>query len=572
MVNPNFLMRTGRHRIFLGVFLFTSFCALLLGTPAFAQREHVPVDDPVYAFLKTMDVRGIIKNYHYAMLPLSRDEVARFLTVVDSNRTKLSPAENEYLDDFMIEFQFELKKNDPKPNVFLNFENGIGDDFADAFRWKRKDLYEYHDSVATLFVDGVANVTFQKRGGDTSQKVGLASLGGSVRGTIGGNFAYYALATNGSLISGDLGLAEQNPHLRSNYKLGYAEHKNFDFTEGYALYDNGWLSLELGRETTLWGTGYLDRMLLSGNAPPLDFVKLNIQYGSVKYQFIHGSRVFFPLDSTQNNRRYDTTVPAYVAMHRIEFDFLQRFRFGFSEMTVYGNQFPQVAYLNPFAFMKATENSLQNVDKSILGLDLEYHPIDNISAFAEILISDFSAETRGTGAENNKTGYHGGIFYADPFGLQNVNLILEYEKLSPFMYDSRTDVNLYTNRNIPLGASIPSNSDQLSLQGQWRPMHNLGLTGTIAYFRHGANQYDSTGALVPGGNYGGNLLDAERNANFPRFFLQGVLTTETIVTGSINYEPAKQWTIGVTGQFDHYNTQGNPGQDIYAGFQVAVNY
>lgn len=541
--------------------------------PAFAQREHVPVDDPVYAFLKTMEVRGIIENYHYAMLPLSRAEVARFLTIIDSNRIKLSSAERDYLDDFLIQFQFELHRSDPKPNVFLNFENGFGDDILDAFRWKRKDLYEYHDSIATVFVDGIVTANYQGRAGDSSQRVALASIGGSVRGTIGGDFAYYALATNGQLIGGSLALAEQNPRLGSNYKLAYVtgENKFFDFSEGYGLYDNGWLSLELGRETTLMGTGYLDRLVLSGAAPPMDIVKLNLQYGGVKYQFIHGSRVFFPLDSA-GVRNVDSTVPAFVAMHRLEFDFLKRFRFGFNEMTMYGNQGIQVAYMNPFVFMKSVENSLQNVDKSMLGFDLEYHPVDNISAFAEILISDFSADTRGTGAENNKTGYHGGIFYANPFGLDNVNVILEYEKLSPYMYDSRTDVDDYTNREIPLGASIPSNSDQLSLQGQWRPMHNLGLIGTISYFRHGANLYDSTGALLPNGNYGGNINDNERNSHFPVFFLQGNLTTETILSGSVTYEPFKQWVIKLTGQYDHYNTQGRPGQDIYTGFQVAVNY
>jgi len=532
----------------------------------------MPVDDPVYSFLKTMEVRGIIENYHYAMLPLSRMEVAHFLSVIDSNRTKLSPAENEYLDDFMIQFQFELKRDNPKPNVFLNFENGVADDFADAFRWKRKDLYEYHDSVATLFVDGIANMGYERRGGDTSQRDMLASIGGSVRGTIGGCFAYYAVATNGSFLSGDLSLAEQNTLLASNYKLGYAEHKNFDFTEGYGLFDNGWLSLELGRETTLLGTGYLDRLVLSNHAPPLDIIKLNIQYGSLKYQFIHGSRVFFPYDTATGGRFVDSTVPAYVAMHRLEFDILKKIRLGISEMTVYGNQSIQIAYLNPFVFMKSVENSLQNIDKSMLGFDAEYHLINDVSLFAEILISDFSATTRGTGAENNKTGYHGGIFYANPFGLQNVNLILEYEKLSPYMYDSRTDVNLYTNRDIALGAGIPSNSDQVSLQGQWRPMHNLGLTGTISYLRHGANVYDSTGVLLPNGNYGGNLLDAERNSHFPIFFLQGIVTTETILTGSVSYEVFKQWTVGVSGQYDHYNTEGTPGQDIYAGFNIAVNY
>lgn len=545
---------------------------LAASLPALAQREHVPVDQPVYAFLKTMEVRGIIHNYHYAMLPISRGEVAHFLTVIDSNRAQLSPVEREYLDDYLIEFQYELGRATPEPNVFLNFDKPIGENIADAFAWKRKSLYEYHDGTASLFVDGIANTDFRVRGGDTSQRVSLMSVGGRVRGTVSNTFAYSLLATNGSLNSGDLALAAQDPRLRSNYKLADAEHKNFDFTEGYALYDNDVLSFEFGRESMLLGTGYLDRLVLADHAPPMDFIKMGIQYKSLKYTFFHGSLVHFAFNDSTQTRSIQDLVPKYVAVHRLEFDLFNKARVGFSEMTVYGNKYLQLGYLNPFSFMKSVENSLESYDNSIIGLDAEVRAMNDLSLFAELLLDDFDLHTRGQGARNNKIGYHGGIFYANPFGAANTNLIIEYEKLDPYVYSHRTDWNFYSNRNIPLGAGIAPNSDLLSIQAQWRPRHNLGITGTVSWQRHGESLYDSTGKLLPNGNVGGNILDSERNPLDPAYFLNGMVTSTTTIGGKVVYEPFKQWTLAVSGDLVHRETAGVSGSDVYVGVRVAVDY
>lgn len=547
-------------------------CFLLLSTTAFAQREHVPVNMPVYDFLKTMEVRGLIREYHHAILPLSRSDVAQFLAVIDSHRVQLSSVENEYLDDYLIDFQVELGRTSPAPNSFFKFDLPLGDNIVDAFAWKRKSLYEYHDSNATLFVDGLASADVKFRRGDTSQHVTLLQLGGRVRGTVGNAFGYSIVATNGSLNSGDLSLALQDPRLRSNFKLADAEHKNFDFTEGYFVYDSKWISLEVGRESMQIGTGYLDRLVLMDHAPPMDMIKLSIQYKSLRYIFLHGSLVHFRFDDSTRVRSLNELVPKYMALHRVEFDLLGRVRFGVSEMAIYGNQFAQLAYLNPFSFLKAVENSQQSIDNTLMGFDVEVHAVDNLSAFAEIMIDDFSTDTRGEGARNNKIGYHAGAYWSDPVGVRNVNVVLEYTRLDPYVYSHRTDWNFYTNRNISLGPDMQPNSDRLTLQAQWRPRHNLGLVGSVAFLRHGESAYDQWGTLLPDGNVGGNVLDGERNANDPSGFLHGTVTSSMIFSGRLNYEPFKQWTVALSGDLVHRVTGGVTGNDVYLGMHLAVDY
>ena len=58
-------------------FLLLLFFAAL---PVAAQEENVPVANPVYDFLKRMELKGVIEHYYDAVLPFSRREVAECLT------------------------------------------------------------------------------------------------------------------------------------------------------------------------------------------------------------------------------------------------------------------------------------------------------------------------------------------------------------------------------------------------------------------------------------------------------------------------------------------------------------
>ena len=86
----------------------------------FSQVENVPVSHSVYAFLKRMEVRGIIKNFDDASLPISRSEVANFLKEIYSKRDKLSTKEQGYLELLMIEFENELKSENFFETSILN--------------------------------------------------------------------------------------------------------------------------------------------------------------------------------------------------------------------------------------------------------------------------------------------------------------------------------------------------------------------------------------------------------------------------------------------------------------------
>ncbi|MGV8018743.1 MAG: hypothetical protein AB2L26_11275 [Ignavibacteria bacterium] len=74
------------------------------------QMELVPVEHPVYEFLKKMQVEGIIPEYSSANLPLSRKAVGNYIDKILSSRT-LSGIESKLAKEYHTEFYYDVIKD-----------------------------------------------------------------------------------------------------------------------------------------------------------------------------------------------------------------------------------------------------------------------------------------------------------------------------------------------------------------------------------------------------------------------------------------------------------------------------
>ncbi|MBK7160634.1 MAG: hypothetical protein IPH77_19355 [Ignavibacteria bacterium] len=76
----------------------------------------------------------------------------------------------------------------------------------------------------------------------------------------------------------------------AQYKFQY-ERRNFDTFDGYLRYrtNKNWLALTVGRNPVYQGFGFIDRLFLSNNTVPFDFLKLDLAYKAVSYSFLYGS-------------------------------------------------------------------------------------------------------------------------------------------------------------------------------------------------------------------------------------------------------------------------------------------
>lgn len=548
-------------------YCFLIMIGVLLSRPAAAQVENVPVADPVYEFLDRLGVEGILPLYSNTMIPISRKEVARFLAVADGRRESLSDAERGYLDKFKREFARELDPDHEE--VFDLFRDGTDGILSD----REKYLYSYSDSNAAVYAEFVGSGEYRAASGDTygTTHSAFETHGGRVRGTFLNSLGFYLEGTDGTLF-GDKTFALSDPHLRSNVKFNDLNSPYFDVTEGYLRAETPWFGIEFGRENTLVGTGYSDRLLLSDNGPAIDAIKLDAHYKSLRFLFIHGSILAdsnpFPgllVDEPAGSFKY-------LALHRLQFSVADRFNIGLSEMIIYQRFSPEFAYLNPVIFFKSVEHSLRDRDNAFLNFDLEYFLRPGVKFYGTLLIDDLDFSKIGTGWWGEELGSQAGLAITNIAGLPNVDAVIEYTRIDPYVYSNRTSGDDYTNNNIGLGHHLAPNSDELFLQLAFRPLPSLRGWIGYSYTRHGDN-VTVNGVVVE--NVGGNLLQGHRDQDAPTVtFLGGDRSGKDDLQLRATWEPIRD--LYISGGYELQRTDrfwlAQTAVDHYAMLRIQIGY
>jgi len=551
-------------RRILGVVVIIVFAVL----PLCAQIENVPINNQVYEFLDRMAIKGILPLYSNTMIPISRQDAANFLLKIEEHREKLNGTETEYLAKFKQEFIHEINPSEERASVL--FRDGLNGIFSD----NEKYLYTFNDSTSSLYIEFLGTLEHRRITGDSYQSThaSFEQHGGRLRGTVKSKLGYFLQATNGALY-GDKLFALSDPRLKGNVKFKDLNTPYFDFAEAYLRADLSWFNIQFGREYTLVGTGYSDRLLLSDNASLYDFLKLDAQYKSVKFQFLHASILQDAALAQGVLLQEPLNSNKYLALHRVQFSLFEKVNIGVSEMTIYQRYSPEFAYLNPIIFYKSVEHSLRDRDNSFLSFDLEVFLFPNYKVYGTWLIDDIDFSKIGTGWWGNEFGWQGGVYAAEVANICNLDAVVEYTRLEPYVYSNRVTGNNFTHNNMSLGHHLAPNSDELFVQLSYRPLKSLRTWLSYTSSRHGENIYDINGLLVK--NVGGSVLQGHRSSdadNAP--FLDGELITTNKLQLKAICEPIVNFFV--SGIYElrttTYSTTNTTATDNYGAIRAWVEY
>ena len=499
----------------------------------------VPTENDVYLFLRRMMLEGNIEGYNPANIPVSRAEVADYLKVLKG--VKISERDKELLNDFNVEFSHELE-GDLRRSVSL-VNDFRGKSFFDND--KQKYIYAYSDSNKSLFLDFMGNVSQRTSWGDSlrSNAITLGELGFRVRGTLFNSVGFYLRASNGQVISGEKKdrdfAAMTDPKLKGNWRFN-TQGKNFDTFEGYVRYqtETRWLALTAGREAVFQGNGYIDRMYLSGNTVPYDFLKFDLSGGALRYTFMYGT---LKGDSLGKDIRYKN-----VASHKLDVLFSKKFRMGFWESVTISDNALSFTFLNPLSFLTSADLNTGTIssdnNNALMGLDFEVIPFKNLALQGTLIIDDLELSTLFSDdpmSGVNKFAYQTGIIWNNAFTLPTLTAAVEYTRIDPFVFAHATYKSQYTNWAMPLGHAMPPNSDQIAVKFIYYPYYRLKLDLAYIHQRHAEGIIkDSNGKIIK--NYGGyiNLGGGVRGT-----FLDGNRINTDMITFNAVWEPVRQYFL-----------------------------
>ncbi len=198
--------------------------------------------------------------------------------------------------------------------------------------------------------------------------------------------------------------------------------------------------------------------------------------------------------------------------------------------------------MNPFAFYKFEEMSLQDRDNGTLWFDMQTHFLKDVEFQGTFFMDDDPfGNLQDLSNFINKTGYQLGVFWYSPLKINDLSLIFEYTRIRPYVYSHINKEDTYTSWGQILGDSIGPNSDEIYVNAAYNVSEKLRLGFSFQHIRHGANVYNSQGNLVF--NAGGDAFVAHRDGIDPIDinFLDGERINTNVITFYVRYEPIRQF-------------------------------
>jgi len=550
-------------------FLFiASFQISILG-----QVGYVPVDDEIYQFLDRMNTVGIISDYNAFELPKTRNSIKNHLVNILDKVDRLDKVDKNKLDDFITEFELDLYSTFSKSKSLIpefNFKYLVSE--------KDKYLYSYFDEKGNSFflnfigkLDYLHQSNFKEHINSNSF---VYRFGGEIRGSFFDKIGFSVNTTNGSF-TGNKELVQNFSSLKYNYKFNNTSGSDlgdnyFDETSAFLGYENNFLKLKIGNDRRLLGHG-AHKVLLSDNAPRMDYVSLDLKYKVFEFAFFHGKLLgdmFIETDSVQGS--INVVSDKYIAYHRIGLNFSRHLMLGLGEMIIYANRNIDFSYLNPLNFYKSAEHANQDRDNTFLFFDVQNNSIDGLKFYSTILIDDIDFGKLGQGWYGNQSLLSIGVYSSQFYGILPLDIEFQYIKVDPYVFTHRIYDNNFTNLNYNLGSSLQPNSSSTNLNIYYRPHHRISINAGFTYTLHGANIVDEDGAIEV--NHGGDILVGHRPEDSEEvYFLQGNIEIFRVFKLKAIVEPIKNWILSLNANY--YNNslaKSQHSQDLFTTFSLYV--
>jgi hypothetical protein len=291
-------------------------------------------------------------------------------------------------------------------------------------------------------------------------------------------------------------------YLQQEFIVGLKANKFFTFLGGY------------GKNS--FGEGYRS-LLLSDNANPYPFLKLETKFSNVKYVNLYN--VWRDNTVDPSNRSLDRK--KFSAIHYLSWNITREFNISIFESVVWQakdsivNRGFDPNYLNPVVFYRPVEYANGSADNVLLGLNTSFKFDKHQSLYAQLILDEFLlAELRSDQKWwGNKYGVQFG-YKSNSFFNEHLYFQAEFNMVRPFTYSHKYSTQSYGHLNMPVTHPIGANFYEV-LQITAFQKGRLQLTNKLTYASYGTD----TSAI----NYGQNIFNSytDRADDYNQITMQG---------------------------------------------------
>lgn len=173
----------------------------------------------------------------------------------------------------------------------------------------------------------------------------------------------------------------------------------------------------------------------------------------------------------------------YASFHQVSRNIGKKVNIALFESTIYGadNDF-KVSNLIPVIYANSLMRSMGADQKTSLGLQFKYLPAKKVQVYGQAMIDELNLKTANSDPERTKYAFQLGAQYFNAFSLANLDLQLEYNYVSPFMYMANNIVENNTHYNQPLAHPMGANFSEVIAKVRYQPYRKLYIDGIISLF------------------------------------------------------------------------------------------
>lgn len=282
----------------------------------------------------------------------------------------------------------------------------------------------------------------------------------------------------------------------------------FDYpvTTGYINYrPSKYFDLQLGHGQNFIGDGYRS-LILSDNSQPYPYFKLNARFWKLDYTVLYTSLQDTNIDNT-TERSWNQK---YMVHHYLSWNATKRLTLGVFESVLWRrdeNRGFDLNYLNPLIFYQTIElQTNSRGGNALLGAAIKYKFTDEITGYGQFVLDELrlGSVVSGDGSYRNKNSLQLGVKWQNAFGLQNLMLQGEFNRVRPYTYSHNRIILNYANTNQALAHPWGANFNELIGIGRYTHDRWYGIAKAI----YGQRGYD---VLSNGDNafYGGDIYRTE---------------------------------------------------------------
>lgn len=476
----------------------------------FGQSTYLNQGAKEYQFIDRLEIKQQTNtNLNFSTLkPFSRKAIIEQAEFLDSARQgyKDSTGVDMYKDWTDLNLS-RVDEHNMRSLMMNNSEwvTGNKDDFAskkplfNTFYKTKANFIEVNNKDFFLAVNPVLQL-HQAKESDNNNGLFLNTRGVMVRGLINKRIGFSSVLTENQE-RGPQFFQEQVAQLRAVPGVGF--YKTFKKTgvdyfdaRGYITFNAAkFIDFQLGYDKNFIGNGYRSLMLSDWGNSYL-FAKINTKIWKLNYQ-----NIFMEL-MPQFKKSGDNLLPRkYAAIHHLSMNVTKWLNLGLFESVVFGRQDHfDFQYLNPIIFYRHIEGTVGSPDNAMAGLDFKANVAHRLQFYGQFLVDEFILKQVKNNPTSwvNKFGLQAGVKYIDAFGINNLDVQLETNRVRPFTYSHNDTIANYTHYNQPLAHPLGANFQEVIGIVNYQPAARWYIYARAIYYKKGL---DSTGV-----NFGGNIF------------------------------------------------------------------